>query len=162
MPRSIALAKSVPLSKAMLLEQKSKTYTQTFFMKKKKVFLGGTCNQSTWRASLIPQLQIDYFNPVVPVWTQEAYEEELRQRATCDYCLYVITAAMQGVYSIAEVVDDSNKHPSKTIFCFLEEGFNEHQLKSLKAVGKMVEANGAYWFPNLEEVILFLNQNTSF
>jgi len=30
-----------------------------------KVFLGGTCNESTWRDELIPMLEIDYFNPVV-------------------------------------------------------------------------------------------------
>jgi len=31
----------------------------------KKIFLGGTCNNSTWREQLIPMLQINYFNPVV-------------------------------------------------------------------------------------------------
>jgi hypothetical protein len=30
-----------------------------------KVFLGGTCAETTWRDDLIPKLQIDYFNPVV-------------------------------------------------------------------------------------------------
>ncbi|WP_235906015.1 nucleoside 2-deoxyribosyltransferase domain-containing protein [Ginsengibacter hankyongi] len=28
----------------------------------KKVFLGGTCNGSTWRDTLIKDLQIDYFS----------------------------------------------------------------------------------------------------
>ncbi|CAG8504421.1 9723_t:CDS:2 [Ambispora gerdemannii] len=42
-----------------------------------------------------------------------------------------ITQEMLGFYSIAEVVDDSNKRPAKTIFCYLAEGFGEHQLKSL-------------------------------
>ena len=86
----------------------------------KKVFLGGTCNESTWRDKLIKMLEIDYFNPVVDDWTEECYQEELRQREICDYCLYVITPRMTGVYSIAEVVDDSNKRPEKTIFCLLE------------------------------------------
>lgn len=31
----------------------------------KKVFLSGTCNESTWRDELIKLLEIDYFNPVV-------------------------------------------------------------------------------------------------
>ena len=31
-----------------------------------KVFLGGTCAESKWREKLIPLLQCDYFNPVVP------------------------------------------------------------------------------------------------
>lgn len=38
----------------------------------KRVFLGGTCNDSTWRDNLIQQLEIDYFNPVVPDWTEDA------------------------------------------------------------------------------------------
>lgn len=128
-------------------------------MKNKKVFLGGTCNQSTWRAALIPKLKINYFNPLVAIWTEEAYQEELLQREICHYCLYVITMEMAGVYSIAEAIDDSNKRPNKTIFCFLDEGFSEHQIKSLKAVGKMVQNNGAFWLKDLNEVALFLNQN---
>ena len=39
---------------------------------KNKVFLGGTCNNSTWREELIPQLKIDYYNPVVKDWTLES------------------------------------------------------------------------------------------
>ena len=145
----------------------------------KKVFLGGTCNESTWRNKLIAMLEIDYFNPVVDDWTEECYQEELRQREICDYCLYVITPRMTGVYSIAEVVDDSNKRPEKTIFCLLEydlsnykikiedgkkvrryvEMFDASQLKSLDKVGVMVERNGGKYFRTLSEVAEFLNNN---
>jgi len=85
-----------------------------------RVFLGGTCNNSVWREKLIPMLNIDYFNPVVENWTEECMIEERRQRETCDYCLYVITTSMSGVYSIAEVIDDSNKRPERTIICVLD------------------------------------------
>ena len=85
-------------------------------MTNKKVFLGGTCNQSTWRKHLIPLLEIDYFNPVVEVWNDGAYQKELDERANCDYCLYVITTKMKGVYSIAEVIDDSNNDQKKLYF----------------------------------------------
>jgi len=85
-----------------------------------KVFLGGTCNGSVWRDKLIPMLNIEYFNPVVEDWTEECMLEERKQREICDYCLYVITPSMSGVYSIAEVVDDSNKRPTITIFCVLD------------------------------------------
>lgn len=125
---------------------------------KKKVFLGGTCNKSTWRDVLIPQLKVQYFNPVVDVWTDEDYHEELHQRKTCDYCLYVISSEMKGVYSIAEAVDDSNKYPNKTLFCFLNNGFSRHQIKSLEAVGKMIVQNGGKWLKTLNEVAFFLNQ----
>lgn len=114
--------------------------------RKKKVFLGGTCNESTWRNELIGKLFIDYFNPVVNDWTEECYQRELEERENCDMCLYVITPRMTGVYSIAEVIDDSNKRPEKTFFAFIKEdndcSFNEGQIKSLDKVGKMVERNG--------------------
>ena len=42
-----------------------------------KVFLGGTVNGSNWREYVIPRLNIDYFNPVVSVWNDEAYEEQV-------------------------------------------------------------------------------------
>lgn len=84
---------------------------------------------------------------------------------------------MTGVYSIAEVVDDSNKRPEKTIFCILlkddetdvarqprgmycrlsTKTFNNAQYKSLDKVGKMVENNGGKYFSSLEEVAKFLN-----
>ncbi|MCP3686562.1 MAG: hypothetical protein GY861_28320 [bacterium] len=109
----------------------------------KKVFLGGTCNGSTWREKLIPMLEIDYFNPVVDDWTPECQAEEIRQRDSCDLCLYVITSEMTGAYSIAEVVQDSYVKPEKTVFCFLYEGFSVTQIKSLQAVGRLVERNGS-------------------
>ena len=131
-------------------------------MAKTKVFLGGTCNNSTWRDKLIPLLKIDYFNPVVDDWTSECQDEEIRQRESCDYCLYTITPKMTGVYSIAEVVDDSNKRPEKTILCVLDEdnesSFSESQIKSLKQVKEMVKNNGANVFDSLEDIASFLNK----
>ena len=128
----------------------------------KKVFLGGTCNESEWRSRIIKLLTINCFNPVVDDWTIEAAEEEIRQREICDYCLYVITPMMKGVYSIAEVVDDSNKRPEKTILCVLEEDgeyeFNKSVLRSLNAVKRMVKSNGAQVFNSLEEVAKYLNK----
>ena len=141
----------------------------------KKVFLGGTCNESKWRDKLIPMLKIDYFNPVVEDWNEDAYQEELKQRKECDYCLYVITPRMLGTYSIAEAVDDSNKTPHKTIFCILKEDdrypdntdildksistiqFSYGQMKSLNRVGQMIQRNGGKYFTSLEQVAEFLN-----
>lgn len=126
-----------------------------------KVFLGGTCNESTWRYNLIEKLNIDYFNPVVEDWTEECMVEELKQRQICDFCLYTITPQMTGVYSIAEVIDDSNKRPERTIFCLLEEWdserFTPSQIKSLIQVGRMVERNGGKFFTDLQAVADYLN-----
>lgn len=129
-----------------------------------KVFLGGTCNNSKWRKELIDNLDlnnIDYFNPVVINWTPECMKEELKQREICDFCLYVITPLMTGVYSIAEVVDDSNKNPEKTLFCVLKEdsgkSFDKGQMKSLEQVKEMVKRNGGKVFESLSEIASFLN-----
>ena len=126
-----------------------------------KVFLGGTCNESTWREVLIPMLNIDYFNPVVEDWTPDCMEEEIRQREKCDFVLYVITPRMTGVYAIAEVVDDSNKRPDKTLFCILEsdgeDRFNKAQLKSLSQVYTMVSKNGVICVESLEDLAFFIN-----
>jgi len=128
----------------------------------KKVFLGGTCNESKWRDKLIKKLKIDFFNPVVEDWTPECMKEEIKQRKKCDFCLYVITPKMTGVYSIAEVIDDSNKRPNQTLFCFLEidgrNRFSVAQIKSLNQVKKMVSLNGAKCFDDLEEIAKYLNK----
>lgn len=130
----------------------------------KKVFLGGTCNNSTWRDQLEEKLTIESFNPVVKEWNDAAYQQELHERETCDFCLYVITPLMNGIYSIAELVDDSNKRPEKTIFCFLQEDgetkFSSHQLKSLNATAKMVVKNGGKYFESLEDVATYLNASS--
>ena len=127
----------------------------------KKVFLGGTCNGSLWRDDVIKKLKIQYYNPVGEEWTPAMMEEELKQRKESDFCLYVLTPKMEGFYSIAEVIDDSNKRPKKTIFCFVNEDdgktFSAVQLKSLEQVAKMVEENGAKYFGELKAVIDFLN-----
>ena len=64
---------------------------------------------------------------------------------------------MKGSYSIAEVIDDSNKRPGKTIFCFInkdgKQEFDKEQIKSLDKVGKMVENNGGKYLSSLNEVV---------
>lgn len=126
-----------------------------------KVFLGGTCNGSNWRDEIITMLNIEYFNPVVINWTPECMVEELRQREECDICLYVITPKMTGVYSIAEVIDDSNKRPKRTVFVRLREDgndkFTDSQWKSLGAVEQMVKRNGAAVSELLEDAAIYLN-----
>jgi dUTP pyrophosphatase len=127
-----------------------------------KVFLGGTCNESKWREKIIPLLMCDYFNPVVEDWTPECQQiEEDEKNLYCDYHLYVITPKMKGVFSIAEVVNDSAKIGDKCIFCVTKEeddnDFQKHELKSLDATSKLVAKNGATVLTSLEDVVSFLN-----
>ena len=130
---------------------------------KNKVFLGGTCNNSTWRNELIPMLNIDYFNPVVEDWTPECQAEEERQKnEECNYQLYVITPKMKGFFSIAEVVESAITRKDKTVFCVLtkDEGleFDKAQVKSLNAVKNMIRKYNAVCCGTLEEIADYLNK----
>ncbi|MDY6895410.1 MAG: nucleoside 2-deoxyribosyltransferase domain-containing protein [Thermotogota bacterium] len=134
----------------------------------KKVFLGGTCNNSAWRDRMMIYLSeegVEYFNPVVPDWTEACMEQEIKERETCDFVLYTITPKMDGVYSIAEVVDDSNKRPDKTIFVVLrdDEGlsFTQGQWKSLGAVAQMVTRNGGQVFDSLKSAAVYIGKEGS-
>ena len=125
------------------------------------VFLGGTCNNSQWREIIKPLLHKSFFDPVVPNWSPECQSEELRQRQDCQFCLYAITPRMTGVYSVAEVIDDSNKRPAHTVFVPLliddELSFTAPQWKSLQAVAAMVERNGGHVFYSLQEAAEYIN-----
>jgi hypothetical protein len=117
-----------------------------------KVFLGGTCNESTWRKDLEKMLNgyINYFNPVVDDWNEDAQTEEIRQKdEVCNIHLYVITPKMTGVFSIAEAVESCFKEGKKCIFSYLEKDgedhFDDRQIRSLNAVGKLVKRNGGTW-----------------
>lgn len=112
-----------------------------------KVFLGGTCPGWDWRKELIPMLQCDYYNPIVEDWGEKYRLREVYEREICDYVLYVITEDMEGVYSIAEVVDDSNKKPAKTLFC----NFNTNPSLNIVSVEKMLKSNGVNIFYSLKE-----------
>lgn len=126
-----------------------------------RVFLGGTVNDSKWRDIVMPRLDIDYFNPVVEEWNDQAYERELYERRICDYVLYVLTPKFTGYYAIAEVTDDSFKRPDRTIYCFLEKDqedvFTPEQKHTFEKLGKLVSKNGAKCLNTLDEIVDFLN-----
>ena len=129
-----------------------------------KVFLGGTCNESTWRDELIPKLEdinFDYFNPVVEDWTPECQDIEIYEKENhCNIHLYAITNKMKGVFSIAEAIESVFNKDKKTIFCVLD-GFDgdfpDYHVKCLEAVGRMVERNGGKYVSSLDKVIEILN-----
>jgi len=129
-----------------------------------KVFLGGTCAGWRWRDELQPLLKCEYYNPIVQSWSEEDRLREVRERENCDFVLYGITNGIKGVYSIAEVVDDSNKRPEKTLFLNLYNSAGGKATKqmahSLNAVQKLIAANGARCFDSIEEVAKFLNERT--
>lgn len=103
---------------------------------------------------------LEYFNPVVDDWDEVAQQNELKERENCDFCLYTITPKKTGDYAIAEVIDDSNKRPEKTVLVLLRDDgelrFDYRQWKSLGAVARMVKRNGGQVFDNLKSASLYM------
>jgi hypothetical protein len=69
------------------------------------VFLGGTCNSTTWRERLVKMLEVPYFDPVIKEgdWTEDDARIENQAKTVADVSLYVITPSHTGLYSIAEM-----------------------------------------------------------
>lgn len=126
------------------------------------IFLGGTYNNSNWRDKFISSMNktcssITMFNPVVDNWNDEAQKEEERQKKNCLIQLFCITPRMTGVFSIAELIDASNKNPSTTVALLLKEDdeyrFSKSQLKSVEQVFKLAELNGVSVASNIEDAV---------
>lgn len=143
----------------------------TAIKEKPTVGLFGTCNDSLWRdyfLILLDKNKFDWFNPVVEDWNEKAQINEEFHKSNDEVIVFVITPKMKGVYSIAEVVDLSyRKRESQNLFfCFLTHEkdslgitqlFDESQIKSLRAVAKLLERNGIKTTESLVELAKFVN-----
>ena len=108
-----------------------------------KVFLGGTCAESTWREELMSLIQVNFFNPVVDDWTPDCQEiEVVEKNLNCNIHLYVITSDMLGTFSIAEAIESSMTCGKQTILHIIPGGFGQQAIKSFKAVCDMVVKHG--------------------
>lgn len=122
--------------------------------KSNDIFMGGTCNESTWRNEFIKIWDKsdndkikDYklFNPVVDNWTHEDEKKENEIKANAKLNMFVITPEMLGSYSIAEAVDCS--HTSKVFFAIYDNSdrFEDSVKKSFNAVGNIIKKNGGMY-----------------
>lgn len=117
--------------------------------KPERFFLGGTCNGTTWREELIPELEkhgYTYFNPVVPDWTPECIEiENIEKNEKCNTHLYILTPEMKGVYSVAEIINSTWECiVSGRGFVYVgilggKNEWGEHQYKSLNETLRMID-----------------------
>lgn len=111
------------------------------------IFLGGTCNDSQWRESLIPLLTKPYFNPIVEVYSEESQQQEQLYKEQAAVNLYVITPKQTGFYSFAEMMANAIKDPKRTVIGILNEdgdqSWDDNQLKSIEAIKRLVEAESA-------------------
>ncbi len=130
----------------------------------KKVFLGGTVANSTWRDSLIPRLKNDYFNPQLPAgaWNDEAQVVEDAYKADADIMLYYLTPISASLYSAFEIGLDTGKRPKSVVFYFQESDggnvFEGHALKVVKKIGQDVEKAGGTWCKTYDELVDVLNK----
>jgi len=108
----------------------------------KKVFLGGTCGRSNWRAIFMDKLKCDYFNPIVEDWTEECIAVENDEKDNkCNIHLYVITSETKGAYSIAEAVASSFDKSKHTILHIVPDDFSDGELRSYSAICALIHKN---------------------
>ena len=116
-----------------------------------KVFLGGTCSETfktDYRYNLIPLLEenhIEYFNPYVDNWNDEAIEIEEFEKENCALELYVLLSAqMRGVYSIYEMTKCAIEKKGRCLIILDTTGDkNKDRMRSLHKTVEQLEKIGA-------------------
>jgi hypothetical protein len=73
------------------------------------VFLGGSCNPTTWRRdAAIPMLEeagVSYYNPQVEEWSEELVEIEAKAKESASVLLFVIGKETRALASVAEAAE---------------------------------------------------------
>ena len=71
------------------------------------VFLGGSCNPTTWRKDIvIPELKrlgITYYNPQVDHWAPELIELENQAKQNCEILFFVVDNQTRAIASMMEI-----------------------------------------------------------
>eukprot|EP00116_Pleurobrachia_bachei_P003567 sb/3463829/ len=75
-------------------------------IEKKPVFLGGSCNPTTWRGDIvIPMFQdrhIDFYNPQVDEWTEALVQAEAKAKEQAQLLFFVLDNQTRALASIME------------------------------------------------------------
>jgi len=75
-------------------------------IEKKPVFLGGSCNPTTWRGDIvIPMFQakhIEFFNPQVDEWTEALVQAEAKAKEQAQLLFFVLDNETRSLSSILE------------------------------------------------------------
>lgn len=81
---------------------------------KNRVFLGGSCNPTTWRKDVvIPALaahRITFFNPQVDDWSPELIDLEAAAKEAAELLFFVIDDQTRGIASLVEVASYAACH----------------------------------------------------
>lgn len=122
--------------------------------KQKKIYLGGV-SLPIWRDRITNLLVIDYSDDI--------------GLDDFDYYLYVIMPTDNIEYTIAELIDSSNKRPEKTLFVWYKHTdlfnlkntlyFNTKSMRAIEKVKALACKNGAKYFDTVESVAYNVNTN---
>ncbi|XP_049272113.1 uncharacterized protein LOC119396905 isoform X6 [Rhipicephalus sanguineus] len=100
LPRSQPLSKSAKDVRKLLMKRRSESVESSY-----DVFLGGSCNPTTWRKDVaIPKLKsygISYYNPVTQ-WIPELIELENQAKENAKVMMFVIDNQTRSVASMIE------------------------------------------------------------
>lgn len=73
------------------------------------IFLGGSCNPTTWRRDvampLLDDARVRYFNPQVDEWFEELIQIETRAKETAQIVLMVVDGVTRSIVCINEAVE---------------------------------------------------------
>lgn len=148
-------------SSTVVIDTQDDSAATDMVAKKQLVFLGGTCNESTWREKLIEGLKMSYFNPVVQDWTEDDKEKENQIKDSADFNLFVFTPKHTGYFSFVEAALLAVKSPSRTILCVLSDDdgstFEEDKKRSIDGIVAELSKENIKVFDNLDDVRSFLN-----
>lgn len=120
------------------------------------IFLGGTCSGTNWR-NYLKSKKYNFYNPLEKNWNEKTFLEEVSQRKTAVYNLYVFTKDIKGYYSIASLIDDTNKCPDKTLLFIDKTDMSEQMKINFKYIEKLALSNGVTIFNSYDEINVFLN-----
>lgn len=78
------------------------------------VFLGGSCDPTTWRADLaVPRFSaknIAFFNPQISDWHPNLIQLEAKAKEVCDVLLFVIDSKTRAIASMLEATEYIMSH----------------------------------------------------
>ncbi|XP_042881733.1 uncharacterized protein LOC122259190 isoform X2 [Penaeus japonicus] len=137
---------------------------------KYEVFLGGSCNPTTWRQNVaIPMLKdqgISFYNPQVSHWEEALVELEYQAKQTASVLFFVLDRATRNVASMIEaaymagcrrklvVVMDSYTGPGQLIGGEAISELEYRELTSgLHTVQDLVERQGIPVFPEINHAL---------
>lgn len=166
-PRPALLSK---LSDKSSTEKKRSERKMSKSSPKYEVFLGGSCNPTTWRQTVaIPMLKdqgISFYNPQVAHWEEALVELEYQAKQTASVLFYVLDRATRNVASMVEaaylagcrrklvVVMDSYSGPGQQI-CGEPISESEYQdlTEGLQTVQDLVERQGIPVFGEINHAL---------